>query len=284
MPNSFNSLSLATFGYVCPSGSGSTGSVPPGNVLNLIATSRTTQSILLTWKPATMTEYYQVQRALSSTGSFSIISPQATDVYLIDSSLSAGFYWYRVLPINNSRTGNYSSIAYARTVQVGATDDGGLLTASQQSDKLNRSESLFFNDRQWQFVKHRSAQMVNHIMKQQVYYYEMDESTMSGRNKIYGERRKKIWKAPKKLYGRVMRDPVASDRKNFGYTNQHSIKVYFDKNHLDRLKVDPNFMVGNQIEWDHKSFLIRTMRYFDSVKGLSDYKMTIVVTAVYTQD
>jgi len=30
-----------------------------------------------------------------------------------------------------------------------------------------------------------------------------------------------------------MRNPVASERKNFGFSNQHSIKVYFDKNHLD---------------------------------------------------
>ena len=43
-------------------------------------------------------------------------------------------------------------------------------------------------------------------------------------------------------------------------------------------------MVGNQIEWDHKSFLIKSIQYFDSIKGLSDYKMTIVVSAVYTQD
>jgi hypothetical protein len=46
---------------------------------------------------------------------------------------------------------------------------------------------------------------------------------MSGRNKIYGERKKKIWKRPKKLYGRILRKPVASDRKNFGFQNDHSI-------------------------------------------------------------
>jgi hypothetical protein len=43
-------------------------------------------------------------------------------------------------------------------------------------------------------------------------------------------------------------------------------------------------MAGNQIEWDHKSFVIKDVKLFDSVMGLSDYKISVLVTAVYTQD
>jgi len=62
-----------------------------------------------------MTSYYQIERALSSTGTFVNISPNTSDVYYIDNSLSAGFYWYRVRPVG-SYIGSYSNIAWARTV------------------------------------------------------------------------------------------------------------------------------------------------------------------------
>jgi hypothetical protein len=57
MTHSYTSKSLATFGYF---GGSASGDVPPGPVTNVHATSRTTESILLTWRPATMTEYYEV--------------------------------------------------------------------------------------------------------------------------------------------------------------------------------------------------------------------------------
>lgn len=153
-----------------------------------------------------------------------------------------------------------------------------------QPTELNRGQSLFFNDRQWKFFKHISAQLVQHVAKQQVYYYVLSQDTLSSRHKLYGQRKKKIWNRPKTLYGRVLRHPVQTQRGKFGTVSVHSIGIFFDKNYLDQRGIDINKMTGNQVEWDHKPFQVKKMQMFDRVKGLTEYKMTVLVTAVYTQD
>ena len=150
--------------------------------------------------------------------------------------------------------------------------------------QLNRNEALFFNDRQWRFVKHIAAQKVKHVVKQQVYYYQLSQDTLGARHKLYGQRKKKIWLRPKILYGRILRKPVQTQRSQYGNVSVHKIQVYFDKNHLDDKSVDLNRMTGNQMQWDHKPFLIKKVQMFDSTHGHTDFKMTVIVTATYTQD
>lgn len=275
----FTPFSLATFGYF----SGASGQYPPpARTTNLVASSKTTSSVLLTWRFRAYAQYFQIYRADSVTSNFTLIQSNWPDTFYQNKNLRHQYYWYIVRGINESSSGSFSNVAYRKPLEIGIQN-----TIPRQVEvptKVNRSESLFFNDRQWQMFKHISKQMVEHVAKQQVYYYQLDDRTMSGRNKIYGQRKKKIWKQPKMLYGRVRRMPVRSDRQRFGYNSTYTVQIYFDKNHLDDKKVNINYMVGNQIQWDHKSLVIKKAQMFDSIMGLSDYKTTVLVTAIYTQD
>lgn len=82
---------------------------------NVKASSLSSSQIFLTWDVVSNAVYYNVYRAFSASGTYTLVAT-VTNPYYLDSGLSSGTaYYYRVQAGNTAGTSSYSSLAYATT-------------------------------------------------------------------------------------------------------------------------------------------------------------------------
>lgn len=139
--------------------------------------------------------------------------------------------------------------------------------------KNSSGPALFFDERAYKLFNDISQELVEHVIRQKVKYYAVQEK-LTSYDDFYGETKKKITLNPVEIFARILyNEPGIQTGQMMDRT--YSIDVYFQR---ERLMQDLGMFarVGDYIEWDQKFFEITAVTEPQIISGLPEFKFAFI--------
>jgi hypothetical protein len=123
---------------------------------------------------------------------------------------------------------------------------------------------MFFGNQDMNFMQSINSELIRCTIGQNITYYAIDEKKTT--LNLYGESKKKFFRAPVKIYCRVeFLDPEQTIT-NFSLDENRKINIFFNKQMLTKINLKPT--VGDFAVWGDTTYEIDKLTTLQPVHGI----------------